>query len=305
MDERGCSRGGEGPAEGPARVSLRPLLADSDLGQTLEEQGVVLLPGFLDRDLCERLRRVFTDERATLPYVRDGVHMTSWCRDLVAKLRVRDRLREAFATSTRSWLGDVRTLNHVFIVKQPGPETEFPVHQDWSVVDERRHASVNVWVPLHDVDRRTGALHVVRKSHHLRRPVRGAGLLFPNYRDVDALIRARTSLLEVPAGTAVVFPHSCIHGSPPNLGDHDRVAACFTAVPREAPLQIYFQSGAGADLEVHHPDDDFLYRYDDLREETLLRPPTPAPSERRPPYSMPPVTAAEILAAIGPVVDRD
>jgi len=68
-----------------------------------------------------------------------------------------------------------------------------------------------------------------------------------------------------------------IHGSPSNYGDYERIATCFSVIPKEAPLNIYFQKKEGDPLEIHEPKDDFVYHYKHLRTETFERAPTKNP----------------------------
>jgi len=74
-----------------------------------------------------------------------------------------------------------------------------------------------------------------------------------------------------------VFYVNIIHGSPSNYGEHERIATCFSVIPKNAPLNIYFQKKQGDPLEIHEPDDDFVYHYKHLRTETFERAPTEKP----------------------------
>ena len=271
------------------------LFKNHDLQRELEEDGFVVIP-FLDQATLSFLRSFYKQEHPSLvpPQLIDGIHMTTWCEDYEYKIRVAENIDAAVSETTDKYFKDFRTLNHVFIVKESGKTTAFKVHQDWSVIDENQYQSVNVWIPLYDVDSTTGALWVLPKSHRINRKIRGAGCLFPEYGDyINELENAAISVA-LPAGHAIVFYHSVIHGSPPNLGVNARIAACFGVIPKKAPLCIFYQKDQESELEEHHPSDDFMYQYDNLREETIYRPPTQDPFRTFPPYVNRPVLRDEL-----------
>ena len=155
-------------------------------------------------------------------------------------------------------------------------------------------AAINVWIPLYDVDKDSGALWMLKKSHKINRHIRGSAYLFPDYSSFfDQLEHAATSVA-LKAGEAIVFYVNTIHGSPPNMGETYRIASCFCLVPEKAPLHIYFQKEKNNPLEIHTPNDNFMYQYNNLRIETLKKPPTANPIQILPPYNNTPVTEKEL-----------
>ena len=262
-----------------------PFFKSTKEQEELDANGFVKIP-FLQEEELEALRAFYSEMHPDLepPEKIDGIHMTTWCSDPGYKEKVQQRLAAIYKAPINRIFQDYRALNNVFIVKESGKGTSFKVHQDWNVVDESKFAAVNVWVPLYDVDENTGALWMLKNSHKLDRHIRGSAYLFPNYSPFfDELEKAATSVA-LKAGEAIVFYVNAIHGSPPNLGETPRIASCFSLVPEEAPLHIYFQKEEGAPLEVHAPEDDFMYQYKSLRTETFERPPTDSPVEILPSY---------------------
>jgi hypothetical protein len=274
---------------------MRSLLRDPALQQQLETDGYTVMP-YLEKEALLKLRAFYHEihPEGQIPTWIDGIHMTSWCSDLNYKLKVRDTCLAVTQDFSKSHFDNCRFLNQVFIIKQPGKNTTFKVHQDWNVVDESKHSSVNIWTPLWDVNSTNGALWIVPGSHRIDRPVRGAGYLFPDYSAHLPFLQKKARSITLKAGDAVIFYHNVIHGSPPNLGDDHRVALAFSAVPREAPLCIYFQKEPGDPLQQHEPPDDFMYYYQHLRSETMVRPPTVQPVAVHPTYRNLPVTTDEL-----------
>ena len=274
---------------------MKALFRDPIMQTQLENDGYAVLP-FLDQYRLEKLRSFYDEIHpgGNIPNWIEGIHMTSWCQDLKYKLRVKQTCSEVTAHQSNEIFNQCRFLNHVFIIKQNGRDTSFKVHQDWNVVDESKFSSVNIWIPLWDVDSTNGALWILPGSHRIKRPIRGAGYLFPDYSAHLSILHKSAKSIRLQAGEAVVFYHNVIHGSPPNLGNRHRVALAFSAIPESAPLSIYFQKSAGDLLQLHEPDDDFMYHYQHLRTETFEKPPTEKPKMLLPTYENKPVKLDEL-----------
>lgn len=251
------------------------IFKDKKLQSELEENGFVVIP-FLKEDELKGLCQFYCNvhHHQDPPHFIENIHMTSWCSDEDYKRNISEGLSTVFQEASHRFFENYRRLNHVFIVKRGLLESTFKVHQDWNVVDETKSQSVNVWVPLHDVDEKSGALWVLKGSHKINRPVRGAGYLFPDYSKYTNELEKAAVSVTLKAGEAIVFFHSVIHGSPPNLANKNREAACFTVIPKDTPLCIYYQPEKNLHLEVHEPSDDFMYRYKELRKEAHITPPT-------------------------------
>lgn len=254
----------------------KALFKDKELQKQINEKGFVTLP-FIDEAQLEELRAFYTKIHPEgAPGKIDGIHMTTWCEDLDYKLKIANRLNEIYQKPCESVFEDYRTLNNVFIVKDSG-ETPFKVHQDWNVVDEKENFAINVWIPLYDITKNEGSLWVVEGSHKINRHVRGSAYLFPNYAPFNDELEKAAKSVSLKAGEAIIFYVNIIHGSPSNYGKTERIATCFSVIPKEAPLTIYFQKKAGDPLEVHKPNDDFMYHYKHLRTETFEHAPTETP----------------------------
>ncbi|HHG86662.1 MAG TPA: hypothetical protein ENJ82_18075, partial [Bacteroidetes bacterium] len=196
-----------------------------------------------------------------------------WCSDRAYKDRVREKLLSILQPACKRLFKDFRICGPVFIVKRKGEDTTFPIHQDWNVVDEEKHRAFNMWIPLHDVSAENGSLWHVEGSHRLPTLVRGAGLLFPNLYGIRDHISPVMRSLDLKAGEAMVFYHRLIHGSPPNTHEEPRVVISFSILPKKVPLHIFFQKDAQSPLQVYHPNDLFIYQFDNVRDDTPFVPP--------------------------------
>lgn len=271
------------------------MLRDSKYESVIKRDGYVVIP-FLDENTLREINSFYNlvNNNQEPPEFIDNIHMTTWCNDSNYKYKVRDGIKRIFENRVSLFFEAHRTLNQVFIVKRSGVNTVFKVHQDWNVVDETQYTSVNVWIPLHDVDASSGALWVLKGSHKINRPIRGSGYLFPDYSDFNKELEKSAISIGLKAGEAVVFYHSLIHGSPPNVSGFERRAACFSVIPKEAPLCIYYQPKPSESLRQYEPDDNFVFEYKSLRTETLTHPPAKNPVSVLPTYITQSVTIQEL-----------
>jgi hypothetical protein len=278
----------------------KSLLINSELQAQLNKDGFISIP-FLNEDELDTLRKAnqTNHPNGVIPGKIDGIHMTSWCSDFEYKKRVSSSLSELNQAACERTFKNYRTLNNVFIIKEPGGGTTFKVHQDWNVVDEKTNFGINIWVPLHDVDENNGALWVVKGSHLIDRHIRGSAYLFPDYSPFFNELENVAESVSLKAGHAIIFYMNVIHGSPANNSNSDRIVSCFSVIPEKAPLTVYFQKKAGDSLELHSPKDDFMLHYKHLRTETLERPPTDNPEKIMPPYVNKSVNRSELEEFLG------
>jgi hypothetical protein len=266
-------------------MSMEQLFQDEALQQQLDQDGCVVVP-FLSADELAVLREFYASHHpdGMPPQMRDGIHMTIWCSDRTYKDDIREGLKRILHAASHRLYQDFRLLAPVFIVKRKGDDTTFPIHQDWNVVDETQHRAFNMWIPLHDVDASNGALWIVKGSHKFPNHVRGPGYLFPRLYHLEDHIRPRMEPMAMQAGQALIFYHRVLHGSPPNQTDDPRVVVAMSVLPEAVPLHIFFQKDAQSQLECYHPHDEFIYEFENVRDQTAFHPPSGAPVSIEAPF---------------------
>ena len=147
------------------------------------------------------------------------------------------------------------------LAKYPGGGGVMPLHQDGTVVDERRARAVTVWLPLDDIGigGRNGTLHVLPGSHRAGLELRGTGT-FQSYCSDLPRLWPRATKLPVRAGDAVVLDARVVHGSPPNESDQIRTAVTGVVVPRGEDVVHVRVDGEGS-VEILAADASFYRRW--------------------------------------------
>lgn len=213
---------------------LSPRLRDADLADRLAVDGFCTVP-MLDAEAVRGLAVLF-DTLFDRP--RQGF-LSSVLQPPAIRRAAHDAILPFVAEALAAHVRDFRIALCSFVARYPGSDqSDLPLHQDWSFVDERTARSVSIWIPLQAVDAANGCLTVVPGSHRHDQPPRAIGSGF-RYRSLEPMLRA-DHLVDVPmaSGEAAFFDHRLIHGSRSNAGATPRLAVGAVLVPRGARLAV-------------------------------------------------------------------
>lgn len=238
---------------------MRNHFSDIHLNNQIEQNGFAVVPFALAEELQEL--KLFYD---TLPETNSkGTHVTMFHPSYDYRLKVEQKIRQLFAAKAEKMLIDYRVLFTNYMVKEPGPEGDFPVHQDWTYVDETKYASYAFWIPLSDVDQLNGALHVVPGSHKLINHLRGPYVHEPFRELSDEIKKKYSHPVKLKAGEALIWDHRLIHYSLPNLSAKTRIAFTLILVPQNVEIIHCFglQEKQGNLINKYLVNTDFFLRY--------------------------------------------
>jgi hypothetical protein len=208
------------------------------------------------------------------PYFQLPITGTNVIGSFALRERVLSEVGAAIASDLATVIDDFRLVGAGFRVKQAGPESRLPLHQDPTQVDESRYWLINVISPIVDTSPENGALQVVTGSHNI----------MPSLRSLDLEDRAETLDLQeafeplvetVPlkAGDTIFYFQALLHGSGPNLSESERPVVLGTLLSREAPVTVYFRTpGRPRLLERYEVPDNYFHQFTDFDREHKLRP---------------------------------
>lgn len=151
-----------------------------------------------------------------------------------------------------------RVIINSFLTKHPGPDSFLPIHQDPTVVDERHHRSVTIWMALDDISRDlgNGPIHVIPGSQRCGLEWRGTRT-DPSYLPALEQLWDLAVPLDVAAGDVLIMDSRVLHGSPPNLADEPRGAIAGVAAPDDATL-VHAVGIGGDQVEIWEVDEAFF-----------------------------------------------
>jgi hypothetical protein len=219
---------------------MKPFFKSQQFQEEFDKNGFVrvsLLTAQQTDDLLARYETIREEhENMGLPFTT-----TSQSNDHELIRKADEQIAAVFSAEIDTILQDYKLLFGNFLIKQSGPASITPLHQDTSFVDEKHFSSISIWVSLHDADQRNGCMRFIPGSHkfkHILRPTHAYPWPFCN-----VMSQLEELLEDYPSqrGEAFIFNHRVIHASYPNLTDHPRVAAVMAAYPADADLLMYFQ----------------------------------------------------------------
>lgn len=241
---------GESGFLSPASCSLtRRVLRDDDLEALFTEFGYVVVP-FLGSDEVTEL----VDGYDSLAKACNGASSPEDYNDTFAEFTIvhsKPRFRRAayelissvLLPAADRYLIDHKPLIANFVNKLPGKGV-VPTHQNFSVVDETEQRSVSVWVALVDCSANNGAMLMLDRSQRTLRSRRGMWAYQSFGRIAQEEIDPLMTLVDVPAGHAVILDDALVHYSPRNRTDQRRLAIQFVMLPNEVQ-PLWFQSVGG------------------------------------------------------------
>lgn len=243
-------------AASPATATFR----DPELEARFVEHGFVVVDLFDDEDLDQILGiadSVYVDERS-------GFHASNLSGAHAYRHAVNREVSPIVGRVAASLFTDHEPYFSSLVVKWVDGDSSFPSHQDWNMVDEGLHRSLNVFVPLVDATEANGALRVLPGSHRVLRPIRcspmpPAGCESAGWR----VTPEEMEVVELRRGQVLVFDHALLHCSAPNTTDDPRWAAITAFKPRGAELyHWYLPDPERHELEVYRVDSDFFADFD-------------------------------------------
>lgn len=231
------------------------LFKNEKLQQQFDLNGYVVVP-FLEEAQVAALREFFFAKHPQLP---DGFYSSSFNTDETHKQSVNDKIESVLSEQVSSHFHSIKKLGGCFLNKQPGAQSEMPIHQDWTVVDEPNFDSITIWIPLQDVNEKNGAIQVIDGSHRFSSALRSPSLEDP-FKNIQAELRKDLKLLPMKAGEAFIFSQALLHASPPNISNEPRIAVTYGLIDAAAQLLFYHKNEEGK-VEQYFVEENFFQRY--------------------------------------------
>lgn len=233
---------------------MRSTFINNRLQNELETNGFVTL-SLLTNDEINTLTDGYYqtyDPNLTQPF-----YTTHWSQDRAHRQEVDQLVRPVLAKKLLGHLNAYKACLGFYLVKQPGEDGEFHVHQDWTLVDEKYFRGITTWVALSDTSPENGCLYVVPGSHQFTQNLRGMDIQSP-YSNIKGMIEQEyCEPVVLKAGEAVMFDHRLLHYSPPNKTDNVRLAAGLVTIPQETTF-IHYHCGEDNIVAKYIANDDFL-----------------------------------------------
>lgn len=244
-----------------------PIFIDVAIQRKFDEDGFVKIP-LLTEDEVDALAQM----RVEYFPEKDSVFFSSsYLEDFNLKTEISDRIKEIIEPRIAVQFTNYRLIGAAYLIKGTGPQSEMPMHQDWTIVDENEFYAVNVWIPLTDTNEQNGTLELMKGSHCWNNALR-APTLPMSFEGLQSKILPELTLVNANIGEVVILNQATIHYSKPNLSNEIRPAITTGLISKNAPLKFHFWDKDRNQIEEFSQNDDFLLRFENFMEAIYQRP---------------------------------
>lgn len=214
------------------------MFIDEKIQEEFDQKGYAVVPFLNEQQINEMYHFYQNENKRFATYNPDYAEFSVLDAEIENRKKIFKKVTSMFLPVASSILFNCRPLIANYVCKEP-QKGLVPVHQNWAVVDESKYASVSIWCPLIDTDKRNGTLAFVDGSHKYFRGPRGS-YANRSFLLVDELImKDYLTYVEMKAGNAIILDDSIVHYSSPNYSDNIRLAIQLIMIPAEAQAYHY------------------------------------------------------------------
>lgn len=238
-------------------MKSRIIFNNPEQDKLFKEKGYIIID-LLDKSTAEKLykKAIELDAGVDAPF-----YTSLWSKDRTYRKTVNQLIEKEIGKEAIGLFHEYVPFFGDLLVKRPSFTKDFPIHQDWTFVDEDIYSSVYVWVPLQDVNYLNGNLQVVEGSHLFLDKIRGANIKV-SYEAIKPLIAQKYLRgIRLKAGQAIIFSQALLHASPPNRSFKTRIAMGLLMLPKEATIYHYFYDDKAQKIKRIKADKEFYMHY--------------------------------------------
>lgn len=226
-------------------MSVMGIFRQTDRQKSFREKGYIVIDAF-DEAVIEALRQL---KHKMPPKVKEApLYASNYETDYANNQRIETGIQDILNDPLNDVFNNYHFLTGHFMIKSPGPDSEFQLHQDWSITDEQVYEVVHLWIPLQDTSPDNGGMFVVDGSHLFFNNLRSGSLDIPRL-ERDPYVRQIITPLSVKRGEMLVYHPALFHGSFPNTSHADRDVVLVNLIQKGAPL-LYYHLASKNEVEV-------------------------------------------------------
>ncbi|MES2619988.1 MAG: phytanoyl-CoA dioxygenase family protein [Bacteroidota bacterium] len=240
-----------------------PVFYSEALQQQFDADGIVSVPLLSNAEMLSLLNFYETTSAGTTDR---KFHSTMFSSDAAYRKKIDEGIRKIVMEKINRVVNYYRILFANFIVKEPSVDTRVGIHQDWNMTAPEI-TSINVWIPLVDINEQTGLFYALKGSHGTFRNIRYTPYEDNAYAELENYILDNSTSFEVKAGSALIYHGGLVHFSEPNRSNALRIAVGCAMIPEGAPnLHFYKRDKNKKHLEVYKVSEEFYHCFNFLDE---------------------------------------
>jgi len=197
-----------------------------------------------------------------------------YSQDIAYRKSVHDEVGACLRPLFNQWFTDYKTVINSYIIKHPGPKSEFYIHQDSTGLNEWKYSPLSFWMPLQDTTIDNGCMWVVPGSQKWFSPYRGISFntMFDEQKN---LLQPYLIPIEVKKGQALLFDNRIAHLSGSNNSNTARAIVMSGIFPKQAEIiSCYRDVNNNGPLEIFKQEEDYLLKGVNFYIDCTVRPRT-------------------------------
>jgi hypothetical protein len=236
-------------------------IVDNELQDVIHEKGYKIID-CLSSELITQLHELYKKEHS-FNLDEGGMFYSMYSKDKSYRKRVHEEIGALLKPFLDTYFKDYKNVINAFVIKLPGEKSEFYVHQDTTGLNEFEYSPLSLWIPLHDITQKNGALALIEKSHWFFSPYRSISMPFP-FQKINETIKKYLKPLFMKKGEVLFFDNRVIHNSLKNESNEPRVAIICGVFPEKASFLTCFHDVKQPDsaIELIEHDENFLLEFD-------------------------------------------
>lgn len=265
-----------------------PVFKNKVLQAMLNEDGFTVVD-FLNEAELKRLYEAYTRLH---PDAVNGFYISVFSKDPDYRQAVDNIILAEMQRGIDHYFHNYKVHCGTFIIKGNDEKSTMKIHQDMTLVNESVYTSINIWIPLVDINKENGAIALLPRSHRLFKTYRGSSL--PNiYDGMEASLYKIMKPLSLKAGQAVIFDQSIIHFSQVNQSGQPRPVVNTLIMHRDADIQTCYRdkNSSRQEIELFEQAPDFMVNFHNFGHDMFSRPAI-GKSIGFVPYNFPKITPA-------------
>jgi hypothetical protein len=246
---------------------LIPTFKDESLEKELNENGYVVIPGFLKKEEVDLLLSTYNANHTErdLPFWNSHNDLPH-----ESGVAISDQIKALMQSGLDNLFNDWSFPFAQFIVLNPTRKHQFTVHRDDSIFDEKKVQYRQLWMPLIDLSPENGVLYMVPKSHKLFTDKKPSMIKWP-YEYLIPSLEPEYRTIYAKAGDLFIWIDKTLHGSYENLSDHSRPAFQGGVIHKDARPLFYRYRPEHDTVETYQVDALFFLNKEYLYPESFAK----------------------------------
>ncbi|MGE0636373.1 MAG: phytanoyl-CoA dioxygenase family protein [Bacteroidia bacterium] len=232
------------------------VIKDLSSRKALADTGYILVD-ITNNSTIDKLEDIYSSLHHVKP-TNGGMFYSLYSQDIDYRKYVHDGVGVALRPLFDQLFTYYKTVINSYIIKHPGPKSEFNLHQDSTGLNEWKYSPLSFWMPLQDTTLENGCMWFIPGSQKWFSPYRGISFdtMFDEQKD---LLQPYLIPIEVKKGQALLFDNRIVHLSGENKSNVPRVVVMSGIFPAEASIiSCYRDKQNNGPLEIFQQTDDYL-----------------------------------------------